>query len=479
MHISRPITGLLVASLIVVGTAPPAHASITAPVIGSDISIATGRITIPIVTSPSMDGDVVFATFQFEHPGFVWNPVIGSPNASASSIEIDPSYFANQQVEYIVKLRTVGNLVAGGAEVRSSGSNSISVRLQATPPTAVEVVPTTGDPTSLTVTYVAPTSLVASGVSGYEYSLNGGASWVDAGVDRSATSFDITGLGAAATSSVLVRARNSGYKGEASSPAVSVRHGVPEAPSGLRADSQIVDGALDVSWSRPASYAISALTGFEYSIDGGAWQGGIASAATSATITGLVDGRQTSVRIRARNASGASSASGVIELNVPVAEPPVAVPAPSAPSGGSSAGGSSPAPSPAPPASPVPIADPPEAVAEEIKSDIAEQMRAMAPDLMRAMSADELAELPADAFGVMNKAQMRALDPEQVTGLSAEQLAAITPLALRAMRPETLRRLKIAQLRALSSEQIRALRMKQVRALGPAKRRLVESVLAE
>lgn len=486
MHIRR-ITPFAfgLATLISVQAWPAAavdhDSKITAPVIGSNVTITGLVVRIPIITSPSVDGDVTFTGFQIQRVESIWSTALDSPPLGASFVEARITHSFLRETEYSVRIRALGVITIGGGEVRGLESNSVAVRLRATPPTSVAVSPTVGDPTSLTVTYAAPTSRIASGVIGYRYSVDGGSTWGAAGVDGDATTFQIRELDPGTTSQVLVQAFNAGFDGEASSPAVVVRSGVPEAPQALRADGGIVDGSLTLHWDRPGSYAHSALTGFEYSVDGGDWLGGVGAGASGAVITGLVDDAPTVVRVRALNPSGVSPSSNAVSLNMPVEveEPPRVAP-PSAPSsGGGGGGGGSVTPS-AQPMVAEHLAVPLSEVTEpDSSSNPSEVVLALAPDRLREMSADQLAQMPAEAFGMMTAAQIRTLGPEQITQLTGAQIAAIEPAALRAMRPETLRKVRISELRSLTVEQARALRAKQIRALGPAKRRLLLALHAK
>lgn len=108
---------------------------------------------------------------------------------------------------------------------------------------------------------------------------------------------------------------------------------VPGAPSGLSAERG--DGKATVSFDAPPSDGGSTLTGYEVSIDGGAWAplGATAQGASlTGTVEGLVNGVEVELRVRAVNAVGAGPASGRATVR-PVAPPPAAVAAPTAVAG--------------------------------------------------------------------------------------------------------------------------------------------------
>ena len=109
---------------------------------------------------------------------------------------------------------------------------------------------------------------------------------------------------------VQVRAKNGAGWGPWSDPASATPVGAPHSPTGLRLESGA--SKLTARWSPPANNGGSAITDYDIQyhqhpsgnwID---WQTSTVSTATTATITGLTDGANYHVRVRATNAHGDS-----------------------------------------------------------------------------------------------------------------------------------------------------------------------------
>lgn len=110
----------------------------------------------------------------------------------------------------------------------------------------------------------------------------------------------------------------------------------PSAPSGL--DATPGDGEVAVAFDAPDSDGGSPVTSYEVRVDDGDWQPlatTVDGSTVHGTVTGLVNGVEVELRVRAVNAAGAGLASGRTTVT-PVAPPPVPVAAPTAVAGTSS-----------------------------------------------------------------------------------------------------------------------------------------------
>ena len=86
---------------------------------------------------------------------------------------------------------------------------------------------------------------------------------------------------------------------------------VPDAPTNLLADA--TDGAVTLMWEAPENDGGSAITDYEYRIDGkGDWIS-IGSTATTHTVAGLVNGTEYVFQVRAVTAAGSSAPSNRVE----------------------------------------------------------------------------------------------------------------------------------------------------------------------
>ena len=188
-----------------------------------------------------------------------------------------------------------------------------------------DVVPTTpGTPsfssiaaTSATASWTASTDNVA--VTGYEYSLNGGA-WTSTG--SASASFGLTGLTNATNYTFAVRAKDGAGNVSASSPAGSFKtldNAVPSTP-GTPGFSSITASSAAASWT--ASTDNVAVTGYEYSLNGGAWTS-TGSASPGLSLSGLSGSTNYSLAVRARDAAGNfSGASGAGSFTTLDGSPP-------------------------------------------------------------------------------------------------------------------------------------------------------------
>ena len=94
---------------------------------------------------------------------------------------------------------------------------------------------------------------------------------------------------------------------------VTRRPSVPGAPTGLSAAAD--SGQVTLSWTAPSDDGGSAITGYEYEVDGdGSWHS-TGSTGTSHTVTGLTNGQSYSFKVRAVNTVGAAGRPDLHEGN--------------------------------------------------------------------------------------------------------------------------------------------------------------------
>jgi YD repeat-containing protein len=178
------------------------------------------------------------------------------------------------------------------------GSSSASFTTVAAPDTTAPSAP--GTPsfssitgTSVTASWAAATDNVA--VTGYEYSINAGASWVTA-----SSGVSIAGLTNGTTYTVLVRARDAaGNWGNPSSASFTTTDTAAPSAPGTPSFSSITGTSVVASWSAATDNV--GVTGYEYSINGGSsWVG----ATSGVSIAGLTNGTSYTAQVRARDAAG-------------------------------------------------------------------------------------------------------------------------------------------------------------------------------
>ncbi len=220
--------------------------------------------------------------------------------------------------------------------VRVSATNSVGTG-DATPPVyATPVAPPDPDPdpdpdpevpgvprnlsaeagnAQVSVQWQAPADNGGSPITGYkvEHRVRGSGNWNDSGHSGTGTSSTITGLTNGTEYGFRVAAVNQVGTGPSSDPVYATpmdpdapepeRPGVPE-----NVEVSPGDGVLAVMWNAPAHNGGAPVLGYqvEYAVSGsGDWMdAGHEGTATRLTITGLVNGTQYGVRVRARNRVG-------------------------------------------------------------------------------------------------------------------------------------------------------------------------------
>ncbi|MEI7550081.1 MAG: fibronectin type III domain-containing protein [Actinomycetes bacterium] len=164
-------------------------------------------------------------------------------------------------------------------------------------------------------------------ISKYSYSINGGTTWITPSPNPLTNPIVVTGL--TNGTSYQVRVRTFNEIGDSDPSAISVA--TPATSSAAPAITAVTpaDGSLSVAFNAPTNTGGSAITTYEYSIDGGTlWKSrGAASAASPLVITGVRNGAAYPIKIRAITAiaQGAASATTLAIPQVPGAGKPTNV----------------------------------------------------------------------------------------------------------------------------------------------------------
>ena len=207
--------------------------------------------------------------------------------------------------------------------VNSAGESTESRTAYATPVTVPgipqNVTSTAGDG-EVFLYWDASNSNGGSTITDYEYSYREGSSgdfgsWTSAGTDQWER---VTGLTNDTSYEFRVRARNRIGPGTSAGPIEAtpeVPAVAPDAPTDLSAS--YGDGQISLSWTAPSSSGSSAITHYEYRYATGIYPNHSAftewastgSTSTSYVVTGLTNGTQHLLQVRAVNSERASSAS--------------------------------------------------------------------------------------------------------------------------------------------------------------------------
>ncbi len=159
--------------------------------------------------------------------------------------------------------------------------------------------------------YFTPGSEGGSPITNYEYSLDGGNTWIALDPADATSPITITGLTNGTEYSIVLRAVNSVGSGETSNEVKVTPITVPGAPTITTITPG--NGTAVVAFTPPADNGGNAISNYEYTIDGTNWIA-LSPASTSSpfTISGLTNGTEYSVKLRAVNDAGSSAASGAV-----------------------------------------------------------------------------------------------------------------------------------------------------------------------
>lgn len=235
----------------------------------------------------SVDGG---ATWQTRSPASTQSPLVISGLTNGQS--------------YNVQVRAVNSEGSGTA----SGSTSV------TPigaPQSPLITALAQSDTAINVSFDPPSSNGGATISGYEYSVDGGSTWISPSPSVTSSPLSISGLTPGTAYQVAVRAVNSQGAGTASPSQSVTTLSEPQAPTlGVVTPG---DGSLSVEVTLGATGG-TPLTNLQYSLDGGAtWvTRNPASTYTPLYISGLTNGTSYDLAVRAMNVVGHSSASNVV-----------------------------------------------------------------------------------------------------------------------------------------------------------------------
>ncbi len=288
-----------------VGNTAPTFSSPTAMRSVAENSAAGTNVGDAVTATDTDVGDTL--TYTLEGAGKASFAIVGDSGQIRTRSGVTYDYEAQPSYTVMVKADD-GN-----------GSDTVTVTIDLTDvaeppraPAAPRVTPNATD--SLTVSWSAPSNTGRPDIDSYdlEYREGTSGSWTNGPQDVSSTSATITGLTAALTAyQVQVRATNADGDGPWSPPgrisAPSGGGGGPSEPRPAAPRNLLVksgDGQVTLTWDAPEGDAGSAITDYEYRIDGkGRWIS-IGSTDTTHTITGLDNDTEYTFQVRAVNQAG-------------------------------------------------------------------------------------------------------------------------------------------------------------------------------
>jgi hypothetical protein len=231
-------------------------------------------------------------------------------------------------------------LLGAGQTISVGGTANVLARTTVTvsPPLAPTITLITSGNQQLSVAFSPPTSDGGSTITNYEYSLNNGSTFTSAG--STVSPLIITGLTNGVTYQVVIRAINAAGVGAPSTMMEGTPSTLPSPPTGLSGAPG--DKQITVSFT-PGNNGGSAITNYQYSTDNGTTYRALSpvdalspitiTTLSSDGITELTNGTPYTVRLKAVNANGVSTASSSISVT------PVLITVPPEPTALSGVGG--------------------------------------------------------------------------------------------------------------------------------------------
>ena len=302
--------------------APPNDQStdtVPPPPTGLSLSAGNGQVSLSLTGG---SGTITDYQYRYRVSGGSWSSWI-----SAGLVTLFDVLGLTNGTTYEFEVRAMNGQQASAAIASSFGVTP------ATPPGApTNLIDSSVDDGQVTLSWTVPSDTGDSPISHYEYQYreNNTDSWVDwistdsTGTTITGTTVDVTGLTNSTTYEFQVRAVNdTGQQSSESNtltatpllppPPIVVRP--PTAPTDLSAS--YGDGQISLSWTAPSSSGSSTITHYEYRYATGRssnhsaftdWES-TDSTDTSYVVTGLTNGTQHLLQVRAVNSERASSAS--------------------------------------------------------------------------------------------------------------------------------------------------------------------------
>jgi large repetitive protein len=279
------------------GSASTTAATVPGAPTQAALTVGNGQLTVN-KTAPASDGGSAISGYQYStDTGATW---VALPNDN-----IITGLTNGTPVTVLVRA------VNGAGYSAASNAQTATPATTAGAPTITALNPSDG---KLTVVYTAPTDDGGSAITGYQYTIDTGATWVALPTDKT-----ITGLTNGSQVSVAIRAVNGAGNGASSASVAGTASAPPAAPTGTSVTPG--DHQVTVFFTAPTNTGGSAIDGFQYQLSpGGDWShltlnnsaqppytGGL-----SGTITGLTNGNTFQISVRALNSAGPGTATAAI-----------------------------------------------------------------------------------------------------------------------------------------------------------------------
>ena len=270
-------------------------AAVSAPSAPTSLGATPGAGSASITFTAGFNGGGEITKYQYTtNDGGSWTDAAAGTTSPLSITGL------TNGTTYNIKIRAYNS--AGGG---SASASAVSVTPRTTPsaPTALFATPGNG---SATISFT-PGFDGGSSILRYAYSTDGGSNWDYLGLGDGSPQ-TITGLTNGTSYSIRLKAINLVGGGASSTDVPVTPRSVPWSPLLLEA----IDGDTSASIVfTPGSDGGSAITKYQYQLDGGAWVDAVGTT-SPIRISGLTNFTTYTVRLRAVNAAGAGSSVGWI-----------------------------------------------------------------------------------------------------------------------------------------------------------------------
>lgn len=264
-------------------TAPGLIDDLTATPTGS-----SGQVTLGW-SAPAANGRPITA-YQYHDGDGQWK-AIDPADPAATSLTVD-GLTNGQQYGFVVRACNTDDANNCGPTSKAAPASPYQ------PPSPPQSLAADADPApgQLVLSWAVPADSGGREVAGYQYAIAGSGTWVDAGNVTSVTVGDLTN-GRSYDYQVRAYTAEKTANVGGSADVVATPYDVPGAPQNLTAAAG--ENKVTLTFSAPGSDGGSAVTSYQYSMDGGAW-----TAVSSGGAVSMGDWSKHSFQVRAVNKRG-------------------------------------------------------------------------------------------------------------------------------------------------------------------------------